>query len=169
MSLFIDEIFNYYPARFPTPGLSEISMGEGAMGLLLAAVMTTDDWRSEEVAEETLKKVFPVASKMRLLESHPQDEIEEMCRKMMDFYKRYGPKPVMEASIMTVPLSFRVQVFETAARLMPLDQYCDSMSALMNMAFELKIPEVIRRSVLSAWTIKSKRMRQSSSGAQEKA
>ncbi|MEM7796246.1 MAG: hypothetical protein AAF579_17560 [Cyanobacteria bacterium P01_C01_bin.118] len=167
MSLFINEILNYYPDRFPTPGLSEISMGEGAIGLLLAAVITTDDWRFEDVAEETVKKVFAAASKMRLLESNPQDEIEGMCRKMMDFYKRYGAKPVMEAAIRVVPLSSRVSVFETAAGLMPVDQHCNSMAALMNMAFELKIPEVIRRSVLSAWTIKSKKMRQNGLGAQE--
>ena len=148
-----DEIFNYYPDLFPTPGLSKISSAEGVIALLLAAVSTAYTLMSEDAVE----KVSSAISKMRLFRSYSQDDIEEMVARVGDFYSRYGAKPVIKAAIEVVPPDLRESVFAIAADLVLAGgASLDGLTTLMRMQDILKIPHSIAQQVIQVMRIKSR-------------
>ena len=158
MAIF-DEIHNYYPDRFPTPGLSEISLAEGAIALLLGAVTTAESLFSEDdqLSEDAIKKVSMAISSTRLFQGYSQDEVGAMFARVEDFYRRCGSVPVIEAATKVVPPRLRETVFALAAESLSADGFrLDSLTTLCKMAHALKIPQTTQNCVLEFLKIKNR-------------
>ena len=153
MTLF-DEIYNYYPDVFLTPGLSEISVAEGVIAILLASVMTTDTLMSEDA----VRTVSDLVLRMNFFKRYSQDDVEEMFARVGDFYKRYGAKPVIAETAKVVPLWLRESVFAIAADLVPFDRQAKDWMTLFRMVEALKIPKEVTECVFEAKKIKRRAM-----------
>ncbi|MFG6094343.1 hypothetical protein SPB21_03795 [Leptothoe sp. ISB3NOV94-8A] len=153
MALF-KEIFCDCPDLLVIPGLSEISVAEGVISLLLASLMKRDTLMSEDAVE----KVSSVISKMRLFQSYSQNEVEDAIARIRHFYERHDPVHIIRAAKQAVPPNLQESVFAIAAELVPIDTRADGSISLIYMAQELNIPKATRKCVLEARQIKRRAM-----------